>query len=93
MLSVLVVVLCHNCIAILSFSAGQRQISLIALFHVLKALRLRSGWSRCPTIQPGGTRSELALSRGWPVVISHVSLWEGSLLGVYGEITNKFSNR
>jgi hypothetical protein len=42
-LSVLVVVLCRNRIAILSFSAGQRQISLIALFHVLKALRLRSG--------------------------------------------------
>jgi hypothetical protein len=42
MLSVLVVVLCRNRIAILSFSAGQRQISLIALFHVLKALRLRS---------------------------------------------------
>jgi hypothetical protein len=28
----------------------------------------------------GGTRSELALSRGWPVIISHFSLWEGSLL-------------
>ena len=43
MLSVLVVVFCRNRIAILSFSAGQRQISLIALFHVLKALRLGSG--------------------------------------------------
>ena len=43
MLSVLVVVFCRNRIAILSFNAGQRQISLIALFQVLKALRLRSG--------------------------------------------------
>jgi hypothetical protein len=43
MLSVLEVVLCGNRIAILSFSAGQRQISLIALFHVLKAAPLRSG--------------------------------------------------
>jgi hypothetical protein len=40
---VLVVVLCRDRIAILSFGAGQRQISLIALFHVLKALRLSSG--------------------------------------------------
>ena len=43
MFIVLVVVLCRDRIAILSFGAGQRQISLIALFHVLKALRLSSG--------------------------------------------------
>jgi hypothetical protein len=33
----------------------------------------------------GGTRSELALSRGRPVVISHFSLWEGSLLVCMGK--------
>ena len=43
MFSVLVVVLCRDRIAILSFSAGKLQISLIALFYVLKAFRLRSG--------------------------------------------------
>ena len=37
MLSVLVVVFCCNRITILNFSAGHRQISVIALFHVLKA--------------------------------------------------------
>ena len=36
MFSVLVVVLCRDRIAILSFSAGKLQISLIALFYVLK---------------------------------------------------------
>jgi hypothetical protein len=67
---VLVVVLCRNRIAVLSFRAGQRKVSLVALFHALKALRLRSGRTRYPTIQPGGTWSELAL-RGRSVIISH----------------------
>jgi hypothetical protein len=43
MFGVLVVVLCHDRIAILSFSTGQRQISLIASLQVLKTLWLRSG--------------------------------------------------
>ena len=38
MFGVLIVVFCRNRIAILRFSTGQRQISLIAVLHVLKAL-------------------------------------------------------
>ena len=81
MFRVLVVILCCDRIAILSFSAGQRQISLIGYFHVLKALRLRSGRSRSPTIGPIGSRcsrSKLACSRGRSVVVSHFWLWEDS---------------
>ncbi len=44
MFRVLIVVLgCYN-ISNLSFGAGQRQISLIALLQVLKTLWLLSGW-------------------------------------------------
>jgi len=42
MFGVLVVVLCRDGIAILRFSTGQRQISLIASLQVLKALWFES---------------------------------------------------
>jgi hypothetical protein len=50
MFGVLIVVLCRNRIAILSFSTGQHQISLVAYLQVLKAIWLGSGRGRYPVL-------------------------------------------
>ena len=52
MFGVLIVVLCRDGIAILSFSMGHRQISLIGSLQALKAVWLGSGCGRYPALWP-----------------------------------------
>jgi hypothetical protein len=92
MFGVLVVVLCRDCIAILCFHPGQRQIPLIALFQVLKALRLKTGCDRHPALGLDSSwchRPELPCSRRWPYAISHFSPFDGSAGHLCGAIRLK----
>src|SRR5271154_4372785 len=57
MFGVLVVVLCPDCIADLGFCPGERQVSLIVSSCVLRAVRLRTGGIRFPSVRARGKRS------------------------------------
>lgn len=53
MFSVLIVVLCPNCITDLGFSTCESQISLIICSRVLRLLRLGAGGAGCPSLRAG----------------------------------------
>ena len=80
MFGVLVVVLCPDCIAGLSFSASERQILFIVSLRVLRPLRLVARCIRRPTLRARGRRpwgSVLA-----PTPIRLLAIFHGSLLMV-----------
>ena len=73
MFGVLVVVLRRDRVAILRFSAGQRQVSLVASLQVLKAIWLGSGRGRYPVLWPSCKRARW---RSCVSAISHFSLFD-----------------
>jgi hypothetical protein len=57
MFGVLVVVLCPDCIADLGFCPGERHVSFIVSSCILRAVRLRTGGIRFPSVRARGKRS------------------------------------
>ena len=53
MFGVLVIVLCPDCVAILGFGAGKRQIPLVVSSRVLRVYQLGADGTRCPPFRAG----------------------------------------
>jgi hypothetical protein len=53
MFGVLVIVLCPDCVANLSFGAGKSEITLVVSSCVLRAYRFGAGDTRCPPLGAG----------------------------------------
>ena len=93
MFGVLVVVLRRDRVAILRFSTGQRQISLVASLQVLKAIWLGSGCGRYPALGRAANgragAAEFLLFRISRSLIGTRKLRAALSVGMWASLTNR----